>query len=114
MNIELFELKNPESLYISGFTDCTVFYTLHSEVVEIALDPDYRGALVAGTGGEVAQGSQKVGQLPGGGALGGHVAYKVGILCLYGIGDGVLKGVSGQVRVVVVGQILKLKLVGLP
>ena len=44
-------------------------------VIEVALNIDDRGTLVAGAAGQVAQGADKIRQVPGGRTLGHHVAH---------------------------------------
>ena len=81
-------------------------------VVEVALDIDEGGALVTGTGGQVTQGADQVGQAAGGSTLRDHLAYKVAVLVLDFILNGLLQGLAGQGGEVVVSQILQLQLVG--
>ena len=51
-----------------------VVFSVVGVVVEIALNVDDGGTLVAGAGGQVAQGADQVRQAAGGSALGDHVA----------------------------------------
>jgi len=64
---------------------------LHGIIVEVALHQHDGGALVAGAGGQIAQGADQVGELAGRGALGDHAALQRGAV-LGGDtgGDGVL------------------------
>ena len=66
---------------------------------------DDGGALVAGAGGQVAQGADQVGQAAGSGALGGHGAGQVALLADLFL-DGGLQSVAGQVGEIVVSQVL--------
>ena len=50
-----------------------------SHVIEVASDPDDWGSFVAGTGSEVAEGTDEVSVLTRSGALGGHLAEEVGV-----------------------------------
>ena len=49
--------------------------SLSGVVVEITLDIDDGGTLIAGTGGQIAQRTDEIGQAAGRGALGGHLAH---------------------------------------
>ena len=81
-------------------------------VVEIALNVDDGGTLVARAGGQVAQGADQVGQAAGRGALGGHFAHQGAVLLFDLVFDGIPQRLAGQGGKVVVRQILELELVG--
>ena len=81
-------------------------------VVEIALDVDDGCALIARTGGQVAQRTDQVGQAAGGCTLGCHLANQIVVLLLDLLLDGLTQCLTGQVCELVVGQILQLELVG--
>ena len=83
-------------------------------VIEVALDEDDGGALIAGAGGQVAQGADEVGEAAGGGSLRGHIAHQVAVLLDDLALDGFLQRVAGEVGEIVVRQILQLQLVGVP
>ena len=55
-------------------------YSVLAVVVKIALNKNNGGALVAGAGGKVAQGTDQVGQLSGSGTLGCHIADEIVLL----------------------------------
>ena len=57
-----------------------------SHVIEVASDPDDWGSFVAGTGSEVAEGTDEVSVLTRSGALRGHLAEEVGVL-LFDVGS---------------------------
>ena len=83
-------------------------------VVEIALDVDDGRALVAAAAGQVAQRTDQVGEVAGGGALGHHASYQ-GLLGVLGpdlLGYGLLQRLAGQVGKFLVRQVLQLQLVG--
>ena len=82
-------------------------------VVEVTLDIDDGGALVAGAGGQVAQRANQVGEPTGSGTLGYHVAHQAGaVLLLNLLLDGIPESLAGEGGEVVVRQILELQLVG--
>ena len=80
-------------------------------VVKITLNQDDRSTLVAGAGGQVAEGTDEVGQLAGRRALGCHVADEAAFLCLDALGNGCLQRFAGKIRKIVVGEVLELQLV---
>ena len=82
-------------------------------VIKISLNIYERCALVSGTGCQVAQGAQQIGQAAWGGTLSGHLAYQVGILFFDGAFDGGFQFIASQVSEIVVGQIFELKFVRL-
>ena len=88
--------------------------SIRGVVVEIALNIDDGGALVAAAGGQIAQGADEIREAAGGGALGDHVAHKgsLGVLLADLLGDGLLQRLAAEVGKVLVGQILQLQLVG--
>ena len=83
----------------------------HGIVDEIALHQNDGGALIAGAGGQVAQRTDQVGQTAGSGALGGH---GTGHIALFTdpLLDSLLQCLAGEIRKVVVSQVLQLQLVG--
>lgn len=83
-------------------------------VVEIALDIDDGGALVAAAGGQVTQGTDEIGKVAGGSTLGDHVAHQgdLGILLTDLLGNGLLQGIALEIGKVLVGQVLQLQLIG--
>ena len=81
-------------------------------VVEVALNVDDRGTLVAAAGGQVAQRAYEVGEPSRGRALGCHLTLEVAVLLLDLLGDSGLQLVAGEIRKIVVGKVLELELVG--
>ena len=81
-------------------------------VLKVALYQNYWGALVAGAGGQVAQGAQKVGKPARGGTLGGHAALQVGVLFAYGVFYCRAELLALEIREVVISKVLELQLVG--
>ena len=65
-------------------------------VIEVALHQDEGGALVAGAGGQVAQGADQIGQTAGGSALGGHGACQIALFSDL-LADGFLQRFAGKV-----------------
>ena len=61
-----------------GFYD-SIDRLFGSIVVEIALDEDDGGALVARAGGQVAQRADQIGQAAGSGTLGHHLANQIAV-----------------------------------
>ena len=70
-------------------------------VVKVALDQHDGSALVAAAGGQVAQGTDQVGEPPGRSALRDHLAGEVAVLVADIIGDRLLEGVAGEVGKVI-------------
>ena len=82
-------------------------------VVEIALNVDDGGTLVAGAGGQVAQGADQVRQAAGGSALGDHVAHqRAAVLSGNAALDGLPQLLAVQTGEIVVRQVLQLQFVG--
>ena len=82
-------------------------------VVEIALNVDDGGTLVAGAGGQVAQGADQVRQAAGGSALGDHVAHqRAAVLSGDAALDGLPQLLAVQTGEIVVRQVLQLQFVG--
>ena len=81
-------------------------------VVEVALDVDNGGTLVAGAGGQVAERTDQVGQLTGGSTLGSHLTNQVAVLFTDLGVDRLLQLLAAQSGELVVCQILQLQLVG--
>ena len=86
--------------------------SLGGVVVEITLDEDDGSSLVSGSGGQIAQRTDQVGETAGGGSLSGHASDEVVVLLLDLVLDGIPEGLSGKVGEVVVREILQLELVG--
>ena len=80
-------------------------------VVKITLTQNDRRSLLAGAGGQVAEGTDEVGQLAGRRALGCHVADEAAFLRLDALGNGCLQRFAGKIREIVVGEVLELQLV---
>ena len=80
-------------------------------VVKIPLDEDHGSAFVAAAAGEIAEGTDQVGELTGGGALAGHTALQIRILMEDGILYRGAKILAAETGVVVIGQILDLQLI---
>ena len=57
---------------------------------------DNGGALIAGAGGQVAQGADQVGQAAGGGTLGDHLAHQIAVLLGDLVLDSFLQCIAGQ------------------
>ena len=74
-------------------------------VIEISLNVYERCALVSGTGCQVAQGAQQVGQAAWGGTLSDHLAYQVGVLFFDGAFDGGFQFVASQVAEPLTGAV---------
>ena len=79
-----------------------VVFSVVGVVVEIALNVDDGGTLVAGAGGQVAQGADQVRQAAGGSALGDHVAHQRAAVLS---GDAALDGLP-QLLAVQTGEIV--------
>jgi len=81
-------------------------------VVEITLYKDYGSALIAGTGGKVAERTDKVGKLAGSCSFGSHIADKVCVFCFDAFGNRLFKFFAGKVAEIVIGKIFEFEFVG--
>ena len=84
-----------------------------SVVVEVALNPDDRSTLVAGTGGQVTERTDEVGETARSRTLRSHLTGQVGTLVADGFGDRCLEFVTLEVRKIVVCEVLQLDFVRL-
>lgn len=81
-------------------------------VVEVTLNVDDRGTLVAAAGGQVAQRADEVGEPSRGRALGCHLTLEVAVLFLDLLRDSCLELIAGEICKIIVGKVLELQLVG--